>query len=244
LSRETFWPDDQKTRDQRLPRSLAMVMTALMAARIIGILSLLGLGGWLALSVVGESRGDPLRLLPEMVNSKQAELTQLRENQQYLTLWEKILTPRSQASSTMDFFLALVPEGHEVICDRLRYGMKQVEVRQGAADKGSGGFLRQWSIEGSCTDQGRDHLERLREGSTISSLFAATALRLTDPSFAMVDTRAIKVVLREETNPQFDNKGTALPYQFHLEVTQSFASSDPLAIPMMPKPKPAKVGSS
>jgi hypothetical protein len=244
LSRETFWPDDQKTRDQLLPRSLAMVMTALMAARIIGILCLLGLGGWLALSVASESHGDPLRLLPEMVNSKQAELTQLRENQQYLTLWDKILTPRSQASSTMDFFLALVPEGHDVLCERLKYAIKQAEVRPGVADKGSGGFARQWNIEGTCTDQGRDHLERLRESSTISSLFAATALRLTDPSFAMVDTRAIKVVLREDANPQFDNKSSALPYQFRLEVTQNFASSDPLAIPVMPKPKPPKIGSS
>ena len=86
-------------------------MTALLAARIVGIFWLLGLGGWLALSVIGESHGDPLRLLPEMVRSKQAELNQLPETQQYLSLWDKILTPRSQASSAMDFFLALVPGG-------------------------------------------------------------------------------------------------------------------------------------
>jgi hypothetical protein len=246
LSRETFWPDDQKTRDQRLPRSLALTMTALLAARIIGILCLFTLGGWLALSVVNESHGDPLRLLPEMVTSKQAELTQLRDTQQYLALWDKILIPRSQASSAMDFFLALVPEGHEVVCDRLRYLFKQSEVRAGAADKSPGGFSRQWSIEGSCTDQGRDRLERLREGSTVSNLFAATALRLTDSSFAVTDTRAVKVMLREEANPLFavDGKPGALPYQFRLEVTQSFASTDPLSIPMMPKPKAGKVASS
>jgi hypothetical protein len=246
LSRETFWPDDQKTRDQRLPRSLAMAMTALLAARVLGILCLLALAGWLALSVAGASHGDPLRLLPEMVSSKQAELIQLRETQQYLTLWDKILTPRSEASSAMDFFLALVPEGHEVVCDRLKYAFKQGDPRSGAADKGAGGFSRQWSIEGSCTEQGRDHLERLREGSTISSLFAATALRLTDSSFTVTDTRGVKVVLREEANPQFGVEGKigALPYQFRLEVTQSFAGTDPLAIPMMPKPKANKVASS
>jgi hypothetical protein len=233
LSRETFWPDDQKSRDKRLPRSLALTMTALLAARILGILWLLGIGGWFALSVIGESHGDPLRLLPEMVSSKQAELVQLKETKQYLSLWDKILIPRSQASSAMDFFLALVPEGHEVVCDRLKYAIR--------ADKSSG-FLREWNIEGSCTDQGRDHLERLREGSTIAGIFSSAAIRLTDPSFGISDTRSLKVVLREETNQQFDNpsKPGILPYQFHLVVTQTFASSDPMAMPVLPKPKTGK----
>jgi len=245
LSRETFWPDDQKARDQRLPRSLAMTMTGLLVARILGILLLLGLGGWFALSVAGASHGDALRLSPEMVTSKQAELTKLRETRQYLSLWDKILSPRSQAWSTMDFFLALVPEGREVVCDRLKYAIKQSEARQGSTTANSGGFFREWSIDGSCTDRGRDHLERLRERSTISSLFASTAIRLSDPSFGVSDTRSVKVVLREESNPQFDsgNKSGVLPYQFRLVVTQTFASSDPLAIPVMPKPKTSKTAS-
>jgi hypothetical protein len=234
LSRETFWQDDQKSRDRRLPRSLAVTMTALLAARFMGILCLLGLGGWLALSVHNESHGDPLRLLPEMVNNKQVELTVLLETQKYLNLWDKILTPRSQASSAMDFFLALLPEGHEVVCDHLKYAIRQTEAKAGNI----GGFLREWSIDGSCTDQGRDHLELLREGSTISSIFASIAVRLTDPTFSISDTRILKVVLREETNPGFEaaNKAGTLPYQFRLVVTQTFAGSDPLAIPVLPKP--------
>jgi hypothetical protein len=246
LSRETFGPDDQKSRDQRLPRSLALTITALLALRILGVLCLLGLGGWFALSVAGDSHGDALHLVPEMINSKQAELKQLRETKQYLSLWDKILTPRSQASSALDFFLALVPEGRDVICDRMKYQIRQTEARAGStADKSSGGFWREWSIEGSCTEQGREHLERLREGSTISSLLASTAGRLKDPSFEMSDTRIVKVVLREETNPQFDstNKNSALAYQFRLVVTQTFAGSDPLSIPLLPKPKANKIAS-
>ena len=105
--------------------------------------------------------------------------------------------------------------------------------------------MREWIIEGSCTDQGRAHLERLREGSKISSIFAATAVRLSDPSFAVSDNRIVKVVLREETNPQFvtANKTGVLPYQFRLVVTQTFAGSDPLAIPVLPKPKTGKPAS-
>jgi hypothetical protein len=238
LSRETFWLDDQKTRQQRLPRSLAVAMTALLAGRIVGIFLLLGLAIWLALSVADASHGDPLHLLPEMINSKQAELNQLRETQQYLSVWDKILTPRSQAWSVMDFFLALLPEGHDVVCDRLKYAIKQSELKPGGTV--TGGFVREWTIEGSCSDQGRDHLERLRGASTISGIFAATAVRLNDPSFRISDNRIVKVLLREETNPQFvtANKTGTLAYQFRLVVTQTFAGTDPLAIPVVPKPKP------
>jgi hypothetical protein len=237
LSRETFWLDDQKSRDQRLPRSLAIAIAALRTSRIFGILFLLSLGAWLAISMAGESHGDPLRLLPEMVKSKQTDLERLQETRQYLSLWDKILTPRSQASSAMDFFLALVPEGHDVVCDRLKYAIKQTETKPAAT--AAGGFLREWSIEGSCTDRGRSHLERLREGSTISSMFASTATRLTDPTFGIADTRVVKIVLREETNPQAASgtKTGALPYQFRLVVTQTFAGDDPLAIPVLPKHK-------
>jgi len=222
-----------------------MTMTALLACRIIGVICLLGLGAWLAISVIGESHGDPLHLVPEMVNNKQAELNQLREERQYLSLWDKILTPRSQASSAMDFFLALVPEGHDLVCGRLKYAIRQTETKPGAVDKSSGGFLREWSIDGSCTDQGRDDLERLREGSTISRIFSSAAARLSDASFGVSDTRTVKVVLREESNPQFtsNNKTGILPFQFRLVVTQSFAGSDLLAIPVLPKPKINKTAS-
>jgi len=244
LSRETYWPDDQKSREQRLPKSLAVAMTALLAIRVIGVLCLLGLGGWLAVSLVSGSHGDLLHLVPETVKSKQAELDQLRITQQYLTVWDKILTPRSQAWSAMDFFLALIPEGHDVVCARLKYSIRQSDAKPGGAAAGNGasGFMREWIIEGTCSDQGRDHLERLREGSTISTLLTSAAARLNDPSFTPSSDRIVRVVLREETNPQFSisAKSGALPYSFHLVVTQTFAGSDPLAIPLLPKPKPGK----
>jgi hypothetical protein len=243
LSRETFSPDDHKSRDQRLPRSFAVAMAALRAGRILGVVCLLGLGAWLALSVADASHGDALSLLPEMVDGKRTELNQLQETRLYLSQWDKILTPRSQAWSAMDLFLALLPEGKDVVCDRLRYAIRQTTSKPGGAtDKSPGGFLREWIIEGSCTDQGRGHLERLREGSTISNIFASTAVRLSDSSFGVSNDRVLKAVLREETNPQFSsaNKTTTLPYQFRLVVTQTIEGSDSLAFPVLPKSKTSK----
>jgi hypothetical protein len=124
----------------------------------------------------------------------------------------------------------------------LKYAIKQTGSN---ADKTLGGFMREWSIDGSCTEQGRDHLERLREGSTISNILTSASVRLSDSSFAVSANRTVKIVLREETNPQFDsaNKTGALAYQFRLVVTQTFAGSDPLAIPLLPKPKTGKTAS-
>jgi hypothetical protein len=235
LSLETFWPDDQKTRDQQLPRSFAIAIVALRASRLLGLLCLLGLGGWLALSVYDASQGNVVPVLPEMISSQQAELNQLSATRLYLSQWDKILSPRSQAWFAMDFFLALLPEGKDVVCDRLRYA-----IRPATTGKGPGGFAREWIIEGSCTDQGRAHLEQLREASAIGQIFAATAVRLSLPSFALSDDRTVKAVLREESNPQFTaaSATSVLPYQFRLVVTQVIDGSDPLAFPQLPKPQP------
>ena len=246
LSRETFWPDDQKSRDQRLPRSLALTITVLRVGQILGVLFLLALGAWLAVSIAGASSGDPLSGSPDTVNSQRVQLSKLQETRQYLSLWDKILAPRSQAWSAMDFFLALIPEGQGVVCEHLKYAIKQVASKPGViTENSSGGFQREWSIDGSCTDQGRVRLERLREESTISTIFASTAIRLGDPSFRLSDTRIAKVELREEANPQLDpeNKNGVLAYVFRLVVTQTFASGDVLAIPLLPKPKNIKTAS-
>src|SRR6202040_4245057 len=106
----------------------------------------------------------------------------------------------------------------DVVCDRLRYA-----IRPATTGKGPGGFVREWIIEGSCTDQGRAHLEQLRESAAIGQIFAATAVRLRLPSFALSDDRTVKAVLREESNPQFTaaNATGVLPYQFRLVVTQT-----------------------
>ena len=238
LSLETFWPDDQKTRDEQLPRSFAVAIVALRASRVVGLLCLLGLGGWLALSVYNASQGNVVPVLPAMISGQQAELNQLSATRVYLSQWDKILSPRSQAWSAMDFFLALLPEGKDVVCDRLRYA-----IRPAATSKGPGGFVREWIIEGSCTDQGRGHLEKLREAAAIAEIFTATAVRLGEPSFALSDNRTIKAVLREESNPQFTAANATgasgvLPYQFRLVVTQTIDGGDPLAFPQLPKPQP------
>jgi hypothetical protein len=240
LSADPFWPDDSAARNKQLPKSMALAISALNVMKIAGALSLLLLSGFLVLAIINAARANTLHLTPDMLALKSVELKQLQDTRQYVSIWDKILTPRSQAWSTLDFFLGLLPEGPDLISDRLKYTIRQADPKPGVAD-GPGGFSRQWSVEGSCTDAGRSHLESLREASTIARLFNTTAIRLHDPSFEMLETRTVKVVLREETNPQFGGaNSTALPYQFRLIVTQSLPGNDPVAFVALPKPKTGK----
>jgi len=240
LSRQTFWPDDQESRDKRLPKSLAILMMGLRVGQICGLLLLLGLGAWFAFFVATAYRGEALTASLQAVSSERAEFDRLTGTKQFLSKWDKILAPRSQAWSIMDFVLGLMPEGNTVICEKLEYAIKQVESKPTGSQPGtSGGFSRQWVIDGLCNDEGRVDLEHLQEASTLAKVFVSTAARLGDPSFAVSGNRTVKAVLREESNSQSGpgSKMGTLPYQFRLVVTQMIPANDPLALPVLPKPK-------
>jgi hypothetical protein len=243
LSRETFWPDDEESRERNLPKSLAMLMVGLRIGRFVGALLLVGLAGWLALSVINAYQSDALRTLPEIIGGKQAEFDRLTSTKQYLAKWDKILRPRSQAWSTMEFMLGLLPEGKNIRWEKADYAIKQADSKTAgkSAASGAAGFSRQWIIDGYCNDAGRANLESLQETSALSKLFDSTASRLDDSSFAISGSRTVKADLREEANTQSSSttQGSALPYKFRLVVTQNILASDPLALPTLPKPKKA-----
>jgi hypothetical protein len=242
LSLENFWPDDKQARDKRLPRSLAILMMGLRAGRICGLLFLIGLGAWLTFFVAAAFQGEALRVLPDIIRGKRADFEQLTATREYLDRWDKILTPRSQAWSAMDFILDLLPEGKDIVCDKIRYAMKQADMRGGATGSNTAsGFSREWVIDGFCDDQGRTYIARLQEASAIKGVFASTAARLSDPGFAISGKRTVKVVLREEANPQFANAtpGAGLPYKFLLVVTQIISGDDPSALSILTKEKTA-----
>jgi hypothetical protein len=243
LSRQTFWPDDQQTRDERLPRSLAMLMLALRIGQVCGLLFLIGLGAWFAIYVTKAYNGEALKMLPEAILGQQTNFEHLNSMKQYLAKWDKILTPRSQAWSAMDFVLSVLPEGGDLICDKVDYAIKQTDARAtGGQPSAAAGFSRQWIVDGFCNDQGRVVLARLQEASVLAKIFSETGERIGDPSFAVSGNRTVKAVLREEANAQYGvagqgNMAGAMPYQFRLVVTQTIPANDPLAIQALPKPK-------
>ena len=241
LSRETFWPDDEESRDKQLSRGLATLMIGLRIGRVCAVLCLAGLISWFAVVVTTALRGEALQVLPDIIGGKRAELQRLTDAKQYLTKWNRILAPRSQAWSTMDFLLGLLPEAKDIVWEKLEYSIKQADPRPtgGNAAAQPGGFFRQWIIDGFCSDRGRGELERLQETANVKKLFASTAERLGDPSFAVSGNRTVKADLREEANSHVGaaSQGAVLPYKFRLVVTENFPANDPLALPTLPKPK-------
>jgi hypothetical protein len=240
LSRETFWPDNQESRGKRLRKRLAIMMIGLRIGRMAGALLLVGLAGWLAFVVATAYQGEALRELPDVISGKRSEFERLTGTKQYLAKWDRILTPRSQAWSTMEFLLGVVPEGKDIVWEKLDYAIKQADAKPTSGDATApGGFFRQWIIDGFCNDQGRVGLERLQESSTLTKLFDSTATRLEDSSFAVSGNRTVKADLREEANTQSGPaaQGGSLPYKFRLVVTENIPANDPLALPALPKPK-------
>jgi hypothetical protein len=241
LSRQTFWPDNEEFRDKQLSRGLATLMIGLRIGRLCAVLCLLGLVAWFGLVVTAAFRDEAFRALPDIIGGKRAEFQRLTDTKQYLVKWNKILAPRSQAWSTMDFLLGLLPEAKDIVWEKLEYSIKQADSKpvSGNATAQPGGFYRQWIIDGVCTDQGRRELERLQETASVKKLFASTADRLGDPSFAISGNRTVKADLREEANSQAGtaSQGAVLPYKFRLVVTENFPANDPLALPTLPKPK-------
>ena len=243
LSRESFWPDNHEFREKRLPRSLAILMVGLRFSRFAGVLLLLGLAGWFAFFVATAYQGEALRALPDLITGKKTEFDRLTATKQYLAKWDKILRPRSQTWSTMEFVLGLLPEGNDIVWEKLDYALKQADSKAAvrAANAGPAGFSRQWIVDGLCNDQGRAALERLEESSVLTKLFDSTATRLDDASFAVAGSRTVKADLREETNTESSQPGrsVALPYKFRLVVTEDVPANDPIALPVLPKPKKA-----
>jgi len=241
LSRETFWPDNQESRDKQLSRGLATLMIGLRIGRLCAALCLVGLITCFGVVVTTAFRSEALQTLPDIMAGKQAEFQRLAGTKQYLVKWNRILTPRSQAWSTMDFLLGLLPEAKDIVWEKLEYSIKQADSKPvgASATAQPGGFYRQWIIDGVCSDQGRGELERLKETATLKKLFASTADRLKDPGFAVSGNRTVKADLREEANSQAGTpgQGAILPYKFRLVVTENFPANDPLALPTLPKPK-------
>ena len=238
LSRETFWPDDRESRNKMLPKNLALLMLGLRAVRFLGLFFLIGLGAWFALSVVTANQGEALRTLPEIIAGKRTEFERLTGVKQYVTRWDNILAPRSQAWSTMDFLLGLLPESKDVVWGKLDYSVKQSSTKPGAKGSTPDGFVRQWTIEGLCNDQGRTLLEHLRETAVLTKIFSDTAARLNDSGFAVSGKRTVKADLREEANPQAGTatENSGLPYAFRLVIIQTIPANDPLALPALSKP--------
>jgi hypothetical protein len=237
LSRVSFFPEDQATREKRLPRSLAMLLLSLKVGRYLGVVFLLVLAGVLGFHVLSAYRGQAMQLAGDIVSSEKGSYNELKASLQYAKNWGYNLAPRSNAWSVMDFVLALLPESAEVACDDIHYSVRPVDVRLTAKTVNKpGGFAREWVITGSCSEKGREQLARLQENAALTAIFNDVAQRLNQPIFAVENKRTVKAISRVELNGQPINLvARQLPYKFTLTVTQEIPGDDKLALPVISK---------
>ena len=237
LSRASFFPDDQATREKRLPRSLAMLLLSLKLGRYLGVLSLLGLAGILGFHVLNAYRGDAMELAGDVVSRESGSYNELNASLQYAKKWGKSLAPRSNAWAVMDFVLTLLPESPDIACDSIHYSVRPVEARLTSKSSNKpGAFAREWVIAGSCSEKGRELLAGLQENAKLTYIFNDVAERLNQPIFAIENKRTVKAISRVELNSQPANLvARQLPYKFSLTVTQEIPGDDNLALPVIAK---------
>src|ERR1700751_5190787 len=166
LSRVSFFPDDQATREKRLPRSLAMLLLSLKAGRYLGVVFLLALAGVLGFHMLSAYRGEAMQLAGDVISREKGSYDELNASLQYAKKWGRNLAPRSNAWSVMDFVLALLPESAEIACNNIHYSVRPLDARVTAkAPSKPGGFAREWVITGSCSEKGREQIARLPENA-------------------------------------------------------------------------------
>jgi hypothetical protein len=237
LARESFFPDDRATREKRLPRSLAIVMLSLRIGRYLGILFLLGLAGILGYHVFSAYRSEAMQLVSDVVNRQNSSYEELTASLQYAKKWGKNLMPRSNTWSVMDFVLTLLPENPEIACDNIHYVVRSADLRvSGNAANKAGGFVREWTVTGFCSEQGRQQLAALQQNETLTRIFNNVAQRLNQPIFAVENQRSVKAASRTELNSGPGLPGAKpLAYKFLLVVTQTIPGDDSMALPIIAK---------
>jgi hypothetical protein len=237
LSRVSFFPDDQATREKRLPRSLAMLLLSLKAGRYLGVVFLLVLAGVLGFHVLSAYRGEAMQLASNVISREKGSYDEDNASLQYAKKWGRNLAPRSNAWSVMDFVLALLPESPEIACNDIHYSVRPLDARVTTKTSNKpGGFAREWVVTGSCSEKGREQLARLQENVALTAIFNDVAQRLNQPIFAVENKRTVKAISRAELNSQPVNlTARQLPYRFSLTVTQEIPGDDNLALPVIAK---------
>jgi hypothetical protein len=237
LSRVSFFPDDQATREKRLPRSLAVLLLSLKAGRYLGVMFLLFLAGVLGFHVLSAYHGEAMQLAGDVISREKGSYDELNTSLQYAKKWGRNLAPRSNAWSVMDFVLALLPESPEITCDNIHYSARPLDARLTAKPANKpGGFAREWVITGLCSEKGREQLARLQENAALTAIFNDVAQRLNQPIFAIENKRTVKAISRVELSSQPVNLvARQLPYKFTLTVTQEIPADDNLALPVIAK---------
>lgn len=232
-SQENFTYDDSETRAARLTRSGALMLLALRAAKLLGLVLMAGLVLLCAYTVVTTMRSAEWNQDPATLTASRTQLDELNGKKQFLDYWTAKLQPRSQAWAGMDILLALFPPDKETILTTAKY----TAAPSNMTTKGKSiPWERHWIVEGLATEKGQARNRSTIQQEDVTRIFNAQAQRLRDPSFAVTATSSVTATVREEQNPRYDQSRTGLGdptnyrFKFRAEIVQTFAAGDPLAL--------------
>jgi hypothetical protein len=235
-----YWHDNATTRESQITRGAAGLLLGGKAVLFVAALAMVGLVAYAGLTVFKTVKSEAWNQDPSVFAASQETLGQLAKQKTYLDTWTRRMLPRSQAWSSADLVLSTLSETSDIQVHEIRYTAGPViatNVQAPASQRMA--WERKWIIDGMATDKTIDLIRGLQERSQIEQVFNSTARRLNEPIYEITPTRSVVASVREEQNSEFnpalvnaagERPTAAFRFKFKLEITQSIAAKDSLAL--------------
>lgn len=215
------------------------------------VVSLIGTGGYGTWSLFAAMNHPSWGLTPDEVKQTETKHAKLVQEQNQIHLTERLLKPRSQGWSTLEFLLQMFPEDSGVRLESFNYGLDAARPAGPAPRKGSKakssksetvGLTRNWTIKGLIKPKALELLNSLNSQRGMSSFFEKMAAATGDDGYAPAQERQITVSLTQGRNSRFNPQATAadaardpaqaFPFNFEIQIAQTLSEKDPLAMPL------------
>lgn len=182
-------------------------------------------------------------LTPEQVKTSEGQLKKLHGEQKQIDITERLLLPRSQGWSSLEFLFQLFPEEAGVRLENFNYSVEAVPVsnKAGVAAGDAIGLIREWSFRGLAKARTLDVLNNLNSQRGLNAFFEKVAQATGDSSYTPDPTRQVRLTLTQGRNGRYTaepasedvarDPSISYPFTFEATITQTLSEKDPLALP-------------
>jgi hypothetical protein len=173
---------------------------------------------------------------PGQAEAAQVRLSKVTIERKKLDHWGNLLEDRSKAWMNMEALSRMFPEKGGMLVKAYNHAAKP----ESAPGQAKVGFTKEWKITGFARDEALEYLNNINTREGISAYFSEIARVTGNSAYSPnIGNRRLTVNVRTQENPGFksippeearDADESTYPFTFDLTITQSFESTDPMAI--------------
>lgn len=158
-------------------------------------------------------------------NNSASSTAMLNEKVKQYGHWNNLLKGRSKGWVSMELVTQMIPNDGSVILKEVDHQVTQKPEKDGKKL----GFKKEWNISGLANDAGLKYLAEMNTRQGVQKLFSNVAKTTGNSAYLpSAGKRNITVTLEKKNNSA--NPGSKMKYAFSMVITQTFASTDDMAI--------------